>query len=119
MTTITEMAETIRTIDSISGAVFVDANEDQRQQIKDTIKELLNLGTVDVTFTKADGTIRDMNCTLNEHFGAKYIVKENKEGSSQRTKTPNDDVCVVWDTAAKGWRSFRWDRLVRINTKSV
>jgi hypothetical protein len=50
-----------------------------------------------------------MKCTLREDLGAKYSVTESKN-----SKKPNSDVCVVWDTNQQAWRSFRWDRVKRI-----
>jgi hypothetical protein len=55
-----------------------------------------------------------MICTLSGEKGAKYAVNENKEDATASKKKPNDDVCVVWDCTQNAWRSFRWDRLKRI-----
>ena len=51
---------------------------------------------------------------LNEANGAKYVINENKGEAASSKKKPNDDVCVVWDCTQNAWRSFRWDRLKRI-----
>ena len=50
---------------------------------------------ITVTFTKADGTLRELRGTLNESIGAKYIVTENKE--NKENKKHNADICVVYD----------------------
>jgi predicted lipoprotein len=60
-----------------------------------------------------------MNCTLSDLHGAKYTqtpVVENAAKESNKKK-PNEDVCAVWDIDAGAWRSFRWDRLIRIDYK--
>jgi hypothetical protein len=72
---------------------------------KDQLISDLQQGTVVVTFTKATGEERIMTCTLNES-----LLPPVKENSATKRK-PNPDVCVVWDTNANGWRSFRYDRV--------
>ena len=60
-----------------------------------------------------------MNCTLSEEHGAKYIVKENTV-PVEKAHLParvNNDVCKIWDIEQSAWRSFRWDRLQRIEFK--
>ena len=87
--------------------------------LKSEIKHLLHLGPQLVEFVKADGSVRVMNCTLSDLHGAKYTqtpVVENAAKES-KTKKPNEDVCAVWDIDAGAWRSFRWDRLMRIDYK--
>jgi hypothetical protein len=48
-----------------------------------------------------------MRCTLNETLGAQRPTKPSE-------RKPNPEVCVVWDITQSAWRSFRWDRLRRI-----
>lgn len=88
--------------------------------LKSEIKMLLHLGPQLVEFKKADGSIRVMNCTLSDLHGAKYTqtpIVENAAKEPQKKKQPNEDVCAVWDIDAGAWRSFRWDRLIRIDYK--
>ena len=79
------------------------------QHKQDSIKTALINGTVEIEFLKADGTLRKMNATLNENV----VPKANKEDplSTKAVRKVNPEVCVIWDVDAKGWRSFRWDRL--------
>lgn len=70
---------------------------------------LLAEQTATVTFTKKDGTERVMNCTL------KADDVEYGEKKTERTKEPNPEVLPVYDTDAKGWRSFRIDSITSIN----
>jgi len=74
---------------------------------KEGIRNLLRNSVVTVTFAKADGTIRDMKCTLVEMLLPAQEVKE-----SQRKHSP--DACPVWDLEKKAWRSFRWDSISKI-----
>lgn len=85
------------------------ADETERTAFRDWIKDALHDQVVVVEFKKADGTLRTMNCTLKEELGATYTVTEGKEH-----KKTSPDVCVVWDTDVKGWRSFRWDRINKV-----
>jgi len=61
-----------------------------------------------IKFTKKDGAIRNMLCTLNE----KYLpIQINPEEQAQKRKE-NTDVVSVWDTEANNWRSFRKDSII-------
>jgi hypothetical protein len=100
-----------RSISGDPGNYYCNASEDERHVFKDWIQNLLHERAVTVDFVKANGDFRSMKCTLNESLGAKYTVNENREKS---TKKPNPDVCVVWDVNQGAWRSFRWDRLKKV-----
>jgi hypothetical protein len=80
---------------------------------KTELTELLRQNICSVTFTKVDGTVRTMPCTLDPAIVPP--VPEPKvlaEGSEPRVKKPNDAVFSVWCTDAAGWRSFRWDNFI-------
>jgi hypothetical protein len=62
-----------------------------------------------IKFTKTDGTIRVMNCTLNENM---IPSTEQVEGMETQTRAENTRVQKVYDIEAKGWRSFRWSSLL-------
>jgi hypothetical protein len=72
-------------------------------EFKDFIKTLLHTQTIEVTFTKVDGSIRVMDCTLNPEVLPHVVVTEGSE-KSQRKKS--DSSIAVFDTEANGWRSF-------------
>jgi len=93
---------------------YTKAAEPERTAFRIWLKGLLQERAITVEFEKADGSVRAMICTLNEEKGAKYAVNENKENAITSKKKPNDDVCAVWDCTQNAWRSFRWDRLKRI-----
>ena len=88
---------------------YINATEAERQTLRESVHTLLQTTSVIVDFEKANGEFRSMKCTLREDLGAKYTVKENTT-----PKKPNLDVCVVWDINQAAWRSFRWDRVKRI-----
>jgi hypothetical protein len=102
------------------GNYYTESAESEREEFRSFIKGVLQDGPVLIEFTKADGSTRVMNCTLSEEHGAKYIVKENVEVPVEKAHLPakvNNDVCKIWDIEQAAWRSFRWDRLQRIEFK--
>ena len=102
-----EQAQTWRTLTDDPGNYYCQASDSEREQFKGWLTGLLREREVTVDFVKADGDFRSMKCTLNESLGTKYSTSGNN-------KKPNPDVCVVWDTGQNAWRSFRWDRIKRI-----
>ena len=63
-----------------------------------------------VTFTKADGTERAMQCTLVEsRIPTDKIPKT--EGSPT---TSNGSAVRVFDTEKTEWRSFRWESVIKV-----
>ncbi len=88
---------------------YVNASEEERQIMREWITGVLrsNAAPVLVTFVKVDGTERTMPCTLNED-----LMPKLPETSNGRKYNPN--VCVVFDPERQVWRSFRWDRMKRI-----
>lgn len=67
---------------------------------EDIINTLTN-AIATVRFTKKDGTLREMRCTLQETFLPKQM--------SETTRKQNDEVLAVWDLDKDAWRSFRID----------
>ena len=88
---------------------YVNATESERAIMREWMRGLLQEREVVVDFDKANGEFRSMKCTLREDLVAKYTVTENKN-----PRKSNPDTCVVWDIAQQAWRSFRWDRVKRI-----
>ena len=75
---------------------------------KEGIRNLLRQAVVTVVFSKGDGTVREMKCTLAEQFLPAQEVSESKRKSSP-------DACPVWDMEKQAWRSFRWDSISKIS----
>jgi hypothetical protein len=71
--------------------------------LKQEIVSILTKNVCKVTFEKADGSLRDMICTLNFDLIPIQIAGTSK---------PNDEVVTVWDMEKEDWRAFRVDRLV-------
>lgn len=84
-------------------------SEDDQLAFRDWLKSMLRMGGVQLTFTKADGSERVMNASLEED---KIPVYENKTG---RTKVPNDEVISVVDIDIGEWRAVRYDSIKLVN----
>jgi len=97
---------------------YTKAAEPEREEFRTWTKGVLLERTAIIEFVKADGSVRVMVCTLNEAHGAKYTINESAESAAVEGITKpvkvNTDTQKVWDCEAGAWRSFRWDRLKRI-----
>ena len=118
-----EQAEVVRLLKSAPGTQYQEADEVNKAIIRDWVKSLLQKGPVTVVFTKADGTDREMRCTLNPEQlpepnmpvgPVDGIVKESKQ-----RKQPDEHSLRVFDLEKKEWRSFRFDRLQKVSTEIV
>ena len=87
--------------------------ESVQQGFRDLFRKRLQAETARVEFSKADGTRRVMNCTLNE--AVLPPAKKDDPLTQKKVRAINEDAQVVWDIDKKAWRSFRWDRLKRID----
>ena len=114
--------ETIRLLKGAPGTQYQEADDTGKTVIRDWVRSLLQKGPITVTFTKADGTVRDMLCTLDwesipqdKHPGqppVDGIVKESKQ-----RKEPDVHSLRVFDIDKQEWRSFRFDRLRKITAE--
>lgn len=66
------------------------------------LKHLLKEHVCEVTFTKVDGSVRVMPCTLKEG-----ILPVAPSTESKRTKAPNEANISAWCTDKGEWRSFK------------
>lgn len=78
--------------------------EERREQLLALFKESQ---LVEVTFTKVDGSVRVMPCTLDPNLLPKVEVTEGK-----KTKAPNPNTMCVFCTDKAEWRSFRVDNVI-------
>jgi len=60
-----------------------------------------------VDFTKKDGTLRGMRCTLRPDMLPTQTDLEEHTQRKQATES-----IAVWDLEVKGWRSFRTDSVI-------
>lgn len=73
------------------------------------LKQTLQGNIATVVFEKADGTLREMRCTLQADFLPPQLLQENTV-----TRAENPNVLSVWDIDNGGWRSFRMDSIKSI-----
>jgi predicted DNA-binding transcriptional regulator YafY len=98
MTQVTDLVE-------FQSGWYATATEEERKTFREWLLGVLDTHeNVDVTFKKADGTLRDMKCTL-------------KEGVRPHVENPkvSDTLCTVWDTEMNAWRSFKFENIQKIN----
>lgn len=113
-----EKQEMVRLLKSAPGTQYQEADDTQKTVIRDWVRSLLQKGPITVTFTKADGTDREMLCTLDGNlvpvsvfpaYNADGTIKESKQ-----RKQPDEHSIRVFDLEKKEWRSFRFDRLKKV-----
>jgi len=98
MVDINEMAETLATLKGIP--------------TKEELIELLKNNVVEVTFTKLNGDERKMPCTLLETFLPP--AKKDEPLTQKKVREISDKVIAVWAIESKGFRSFRYDRVKKV-----
>jgi len=77
--------------------------EQEWDGFREFLRMVLNKQTVEVTFTKVNGDIRVMECTLDPNVLPKVVVNED---APKREKKKSDTSLAVYDVKAEGWRSF-------------
>jgi hypothetical protein len=118
-----EKDEVVRLLRSQPGTQYQEADDQVKEQIRDWVRGLLTNSEVTVTFTKADGTDRDMLCTLDHSripvspakpvsttAPVDGIVRESKKPR----KEPDPHSIRVFDLDKQEWRSFRFERLKKV-----
>ena len=75
----------------------------------EVLNEQLRKEVLQVTFLKLDGDKRIMDCTKSYDV----IPEEHKPKTD---KQPKEGTVTVWDVNAKGWRSFRYDRVQEVGS---
>jgi len=120
-----EKDEVIRLLRGAPGTQYQEADDQVKEQIREWVRGLLQNSEVTVTFTKADGTDRDMLCTLDHSripvsvaktisttAPVDGIVRESKKPR----KEPDPHSIRVFDLEKQEWRSFRFERLRKVTT---
>ena len=114
--------ETIRLLKNAPGTQYQQSSDTEKAVIRDWVRGLLQKGAVTVIFVKADGTDREMLCTLDyaqlpsvpASLPVDGIVKESKE-----RKQPDEHSLRVFDLDKQQWRSFRFDRLKKVTSQLI
>ena len=79
---------------------------------RDELMETLRKEVLEVTFKKLDGDERKMPCTLITSFLPP--AKKDDPMTQKKVREVSDKVCAVWAVEAKGFRSFRYDRVTKV-----
>ena len=121
-----EQQEVFRLLKSQPGTTYQESDETGRMIFRDWVRGLLQVSEITVTFVKADGSLRDMRCTLDgdrippqppraerpaKETPVDGIVRESREV----TKPEESHTQKVFDLDAGAWRSFRYDRLKKVS----
>jgi hypothetical protein len=77
------------------------------------LQKLLEQNVLVVDFTKLNGDKRVMTCTLREDM--KPAATKKDPMSQKKVREISDAVVSVWDVNAKGWRSFRYERVNKVD----
>lgn len=118
-----EQQEVVRLLKGAPGTQYQEADDANKAIIRDWVHSLLQKQPITVTFVKADGTVRDMNCTLNWDFiptdkHPKGNSSQSVDGlvrESRQRREPDVHSVRVFDVDKLEWRSFRFDRLQKIS----
>jgi hypothetical protein len=84
---------------------------------REQLFELLHTGECVVEFTKVNGEIRAMPCTLKAELIPPAPVKVLAEGKVPKEKKANPDIMSVWCLDKKEWRSFRIANVISAKVK--
>ena len=125
-----EQQEVFRLLKAQPGTMYQESDETGRHIFRDWMRGVLEVTEITITFVKADGTLRDMRCTLNRDFIPTQPPKAEKpakeapvDGLRQHgflgetkevTKPEESHTQKVFDLDAMAWRSFRYDRLKKV-----
>ncbi len=96
-----------------NGTWYASANEQERKEFREWLADLLKNEKVTISFTKVNGDLRDMTCTLKEMLIPAEQLKKTQVKESTADKEPTNQ--PVYDVNAQGWRSFRYDSITQIS----
>lgn len=114
-----EQMETMRLLKGTPGTYYQQASDREKTTMRDWVRSLAQKQEITVTFVKADGSVRDMRCTLNRD-----LIPESSQPRVPTTidglpgpgaKKGNEHTMAVFDLDAGAWRSFRFDRLKKVH----
>ena len=118
-----EKDELVRLLRGVPGTQYQEGDDAVKLQIREWVRGLLQNGEINITFVKADGTDREMLCTLDHSripvsvakpvsttAPVDGIVRESKKPR----KEPDPHSLRVFDLEKQEWRSFRFDRLRKV-----
>lgn len=90
-----------------SAPLYTTWNEAEQARFREWLHGLLRSEIVNIEFTKRDGTLRKMRCSLQD----KYLPATDKRDERQISNT----AISVWDLDKDSFRSFRFDSVRHIS----
>ena len=116
-----ERQEIFRLLKSQPGTMYQEADKTGRHIFRDWVRSLLEVAEITATFVKADGTVRDMRCTLDRDRIPPQPPRELNKAPPAGTVREDREIAAliepeenhtqkVFDLDAGAWRSFRYDR---------
>lgn len=90
---------------------FTEAKQRNRMILtKEELVDTLKNNVCEVTFTKVNGEVRVMPCTLKEDIVPAYERKTPVNEATDKEKA----TLSVWCTDKNAWRSFRVDSVTKV-----
>lgn len=84
---------------------YKSADEKEQTAFREWFRDVLRNERVTLTFVKADGTDRVMQCSLHPDLIPAEKLEKEKASPRKRSEAAQ----VVWDIEKQDWRSFRFD----------
>lgn len=84
-------------------------NKTPQERYKVVNEFLRNHSTAVITFTKKDGTVRELFGTLDNAYLPERALDEH-----HKTKLVDWETFTIWDLEADGWRAFKTANLIKI-----
>ena len=121
-----EQQEVFRLLKAQPGTMYQESDETGRHIFRDWMRGVLEVTEITVTFVKADGTVRDMRCTLDRDRIPPQPPRELNKAPPAGTVREDREIAAlikpeeshtqkVFDLDAGAWRSFRYDRLKKVS----
>jgi len=82
------------------------------------VKKLLQNSVLRVEFTKVDGSIRIMNCTTKHCIVPTVEPRILEDGTVKAPPVLPEGIVRAFDVDAQGWRSFKIESVISIDTVS-
>ena len=121
-----EQQEVFRLLKAQPGTMYQESDETGRHIFRDWMRGVLEVTEITVTFVKADGSLRDMRCTLDRDRIPPQPPRELNKAPPAGTVREDREIAAlikpeeshtqkVFDLDAGAWRSFRYDRLKKVS----
>lgn len=106
------------TLQAVLAPPNTEWTEDQWQTFRSWIVDHLKASAISVTFTKKDGTVRVMKCTLSSEIIPAQPLHESNTDSPvnfPKVKKENLNIVSAYDIEAGAWRSFTLKNVTNVS----